>query len=100
MLCSTMERAFSPSPASKMCMDTLASTGDKFLRGYGLDWGTGIGVLAILAGWLPKVQHVYALDISEENILCAQRNVELNNLTQKVTCFVADSFEPVAERDK
>lgn len=84
-----------------MCIDTVASpAAKKYLAGQGIDWGTGIGVLALVAAHWPQVTHLFALDICTENVKCAKRNAELNELANKVTCMRADSFEPLDEEDR
>lgn len=49
--------AFSPSPASMVTLDAVASQQAR-LSGVGLDWGCGSGMLAILASRIATVKHV------------------------------------------
>jgi len=58
-----------------------------------LDMGTGSGIQAIIAG--QKAKRVVAVDINPEAVRYARRNVQVNNLEDKVTVLEGDLFEPL-----
>jgi len=86
---------FAPSPATRITLLTLAKQGDE-LRGVGLDWGCGIGVLAIAAARMRSVRRVVGLDLSPENVASARENAVLNGVQEAVAFAEADSFAPVS----
>ncbi len=63
------------------------------LKGVGLDWGCGVGILAIVAARLPSVCQVIGLDIVASNVLAAEENARLNRVDSKSSFFVSDSFD-------
>jgi len=70
-----------------------------------LDMGTGTGIIAIfLQKILDSYNHlaeIYASDISDKAIKCAQLNVKLNKLNNKIKFIISDlfsSFPPYLEK--
>ena len=90
---------FSLTPASHILLNAIVQNQSE-LCGDGMDWGSGIGCLAILAARIPAVRKVYGLEISEENAKAAARNAEENRVTDKTTFFEADSYAPFNEDDR
>lgn len=92
---------FSPSPASNILIEAIAKKQDK-LHGVGIDWGSGIGCLAILAAKIAAVDCVYGLEISKENLGAAVKNTNENNVIDKVHFMLSDSYVPydAEERQK
>ena len=60
-------------------------------QGKILDWGTGIGVVAIVAAKESPTTMIYATDINPRATHLARRNVELNNL-QNVTVLNVEGY--------
>lgn len=90
---------FSLTPASNILIDAIIKNQD-FISGIGVDWGSGIGCLAILAAKINSVDKVYGLEISEENINAARKNAEENGVTDKVCFMLADSYSPFSKVDR
>jgi len=64
------------------------------LHGVGLDWGTGVGLLALACAQLDSVDFMYGFDIEKENIQCSIENSRKNGLEDKALFLVADSTRP------
>ncbi len=79
--------------ASRASMRAIANHGADLLRGVGIDWGCGVGCLAI-AGCVgaPEVSQVYGLDIDAANVEAARANAERHGLGAKCQFHQADSF--------
>ena len=90
---------FSLTPASHILIDAIIRNQD-LLNGIGVDWGSGIGCLAILAARIKSVLKVYGLEISEENVKVAEINAEENGVSDKVRFMPADSYSPFSSEDK
>lgn len=90
---------FSPSPATRVTLRALARQ-ESELAGTGLDWGCGVGVLAIGAARLESVDAVVGLDLSESNVQAARHNAELNGVADCTDFLVADSYRPVRPRGR
>jgi methylase of polypeptide subunit release factors len=86
------EGTFAPSPATCATVNAVAEHHES-LAGTGLDWGCGVGALAIAAARRDRVTRVFGLDLDESNVLAARANAALNDVEDKVTFAVADSFE-------
>jgi ribosomal protein L3 glutamine methyltransferase len=63
-----------------------------------LDMCTGGGSLAILAAGAFPYAQVDAVDISEDALAVARRNVEQHKLTERIELLQGDLFAPVADR--
>ena len=57
------------------------------------DIGTGVGFLAVVAG--AAARRVVAVDITDESVQCARRNVAANGLTDRVEVRKGNLFEPL-----
>lgn len=90
---------FPLTPASHIMLKAM-SLHKNALCGTGIDWGTGIGCLAILAAKINEVNRIYGLDISKENIETAQKNALSNNVADKVRFLQGDSYRPYSEEDQ
>lgn len=64
------------------------------------DIGTGTGIQAIVAT-LAGADHVDASDINPQAVICAENNIRLNGLEEKISCFNSDLFSkyPVCKYD-
>ncbi|GAB5359395.1 hypothetical protein AAMO2058_000540200 [Amorphochlora amoebiformis] len=82
------------SAASDIALEGVLTL-EKRLRGVGLDWGTGIGHLALACAQSDKVDKVYGFDINQENIECAKVNAVCNGLSHKTQFIAADSYSPL-----
>ena len=80
-------------PASSVGMTAIASHRE-LLTGVGLDWGCGTGCLAIAAATVPAVTRVIGLDIEPVNVEAATRNASANNVSDIVSFFLSDSYNP------
>jgi methylase of polypeptide subunit release factors len=89
---------FALSPASHILIDAIAAHQNK-LQGVGLDWGCGVGCLAILAAKISNVGTVLGLDISGKNIEAAAKNAAANGIADKTAFLLSDSYTPYASAD-
>jgi methylase of polypeptide subunit release factors len=90
---------FALSPASHILLEAIAAHQDK-LHGIGLDWGCGVGCLAILAAKIISVKAVIGLDISENNIKAATQNASANSIADKTAFLLSDSYTPFVAADR
>ncbi len=90
---------FSLTPASNILIEAIIRN-QKLIHGTGLDWGSGVGCLAILAARIAAVYKLYGLEISEENIRVARRNAVENHVSEKTSFLLADSYVPYKEEDR
>jgi tRNA1Val (adenine37-N6)-methyltransferase len=68
----------------------LASFARERLRGCVADLGTGSGVLPVLLARSEKISTLTGLEIQQELVSLAKRNIELNNLEQRAHIEQAD----------
>lgn len=87
---------FALTPASRTALEAIFTRGN-LLRGRGIDWGCGVGCLAIAAARYSAVRSVAAIDIVEENVRIANENAVRNGVADKVTAMVGNSFAPLAD---
>lgn len=85
---------FAPTPASRIAVQAIADHA-ALLAGDGIDWGCGVGLLAIAAARIPAVTQVIGLDIAEINVAIARQNAERNGVSAKTAFWVADSYRPL-----
>lgn len=90
---------FALTPASKTLIEAIIRKKD-LLHGMGLDWGSGIGCLAIVAASVAMVDKVYGLEISKRNVDVSFENAKTNNVFDKVDFLHSDSYNPYSEEDK
>ncbi|HUN24433.1 MAG TPA: methyltransferase [Anaerolineales bacterium] len=92
-------RTFALTPASRILIRAICENQSR-LHGIGLDWGCGVGCLAIVAARIQAVETVIGLDIAEQNIASAQKNARQNAVASKVQFILADSFQAVQATDQ
>lgn len=90
---------FALTPASHILLSAIVQH-QAALSGIGMDWGSGIGCLAILAARIPAVRKIYGLEISEENVRAAVRNAAENGVSDMTAFMQADSYAPFSEDDR
>jgi predicted RNA methylase len=90
---------FSLTPASYVLINAIIKNRD-LIRGIGIDWGSGVGCLAILAAKISSVRKVYGLEISKENIDASRENAKRNGVKEKVHFMLADSYCPFSPQEK
>ena len=91
-------------PATVVCVETIAACADE-LAGWGLDWGTGTGALAIAAARLPAVDGVIGIDTDSASVEVARRNARRNGVADVASFVTGDGFvprdgDPVAATDR
>lgn len=90
---------FALTAASRVMLQAIASH-QGLLHGTGIDWGSGVGGLAILAAKIASVSAVYGLEIFEQNIDAAVENARVNNVSHKVRFLWSDSYTPYRHEDR
>lgn len=90
---------FSLTPASFILIESIINN-QNLLSGVGIDWGSGVGCLAILASKIKSVEKVYGLEISKENIDVSRINAKSNGVDDKVSFMQADSYSPFNDNEK
>ena len=90
---------FAPTPATLIAVEAIAEK-RALLSGTGLDWGSGVGCLAIAAARIETVGSVTGLEISSENLVAAQRNAARNGVAHKTAFLLSESFSPLGEDDR
>ncbi len=90
---------FSLTPASNVLINAIIDNQKRF-GGIGIDWGSGVGCLAVLAAKINSVKKVYGLEISQENINAARINAEKNSVSDKACFMLADSYSPFNTEEK
>ncbi len=78
-------------PASRVCARAIARS-RHLLWGVGIDWGTGTGLLAILAARIPTVERVVAVEYDRTAVETARANAARNGVADRVTVVHADLF--------
>ncbi len=84
---------FGLTPASLIGLHAVHRRPD-LLRGTGIDWGSGMGCLAIVAAKLDEVRRMVGLEVSADDVRIARENAELNGVADKVEFYQADSYTP------
>jgi hypothetical protein len=84
---------FAVTPASRISIQAIGEC-RSLLSGIGLDWGSGVGGLAVAAAKIASVKRVVGLEISEANVQTAIRNAADNGVQDKVAFLLSDSFVP------
>ncbi|ADQ80172.1 methyltransferase small [Paludibacter propionicigenes WB4] len=88
---------FSLTPASNILIQAIIDN-QSLLHGTGIDWGCGVGCLAILAARIKGVDKVYGLDIAQPNIDAAIINGQENQVADKLVFMPADSYQPFSQQ--
>lgn len=89
------EGAFVPTPASRVALQAIGLQADR-MRGRGLDWGSGAGLLAIGAARIAGVEEVLGLELEPRNVRAARDNARRNRVDEKVRFLESDSYRPVS----
>ncbi len=90
---------FALTPASRITMAAVGAERTR-LRGAGIDWGSGVGCVAIAAARIPGVDRVVGLEIREENVRTARENARANHVAGSVRFLHADSWTPFDAGDR
>ena len=85
--------AFSPTPASRVALQAIGSHADR-LRGRGLDWGSGSGLLSIAAARIGAVDEVLGLELDPRGVAAARENARRNGVAEKARFFESNSYDP------
>ncbi len=80
-------------PASRLCLSTIDDHPD-LLRGRGIDWGSGSGVLTVAAATKSEVEFVLGLELDPAEVATARVNAEMNGVADRTGFLVSDSFDP------
>lgn len=86
-------------PASRLCVQTIGLH-RHLLRGEGIDWGSGTGLLAIALARVPTVSTVIAIEHDPIAVENALRNAASSGVSEKVDVVQADLFDAVSQRDR
>lgn len=70
------------------------------LRGTGIDWGSGIGALALVAARHGAVEGVVGLEIDAEDVAWARRNARRLGLETRTRFLHADGFSPRLDSER
>eukprot|EP01031_Cornospumella_fuschlensis_P026800 gene26800-32381_t len=87
-------------PTTRLCLDFL--TNRIVANDIVLDYGTGSGILSIVAAKLGAMQCL-AVDIDDDTLIAARRNVEINQVGSKVevihtkSVYIGDDSFPTAD---
>lgn len=84
---------FALTPASRVTVAAVGAERDR-LRGEGIDWGSGVGCVAIAAARIPPVRRVVGLEIVEANVEVARENARANGVEGRTEFHVSDSYSP------
>lgn len=90
---------FALTPASHIMIDAIINN-QGLIHGTGIDWGSGVGCLAILAAKIKSVSKIYGLEISKDNINIAKKNAAINDVNDKVCFMLSDSYDPYDNEEK
>jgi hypothetical protein len=85
---------FAPTIASRTALRAVAEHRHA-LRGVGIDWGCGVGGLAILAAKASGVERVVGLEQSRADVEIARANARRNGVAERCRFVVADSYVPL-----
>lgn len=85
-------------PATRLCLSTIDSHPD-LIRGRGIDWGSGSGVLTVAAATESKVEFVLGLELDPAEVVTARINAELNGVADRTGFLVSDSYDPLPDQD-
>jgi release factor glutamine methyltransferase len=85
---------YEPAEDTFLAADSLSVNKDDNV----LDMGTGCGILAIIAA--KKASKVVATDINPHAVHCAQFNVGINHIADKLDLCVGDLFQPIQKNAK
>lgn len=84
---------FAITPASLIALKAIEEH-RSLLHGAGIDWGCGSGCLSIAAARINEVELIIGLDILQENITISIQNALHNEVSEKTTYLLSDSYSP------
>jgi methylase of polypeptide subunit release factors len=90
---------FALTPASFISLTAIVANAE-LLHGTGLDWGSGVGCLAVAAARIPTVDLMIGLELSPSNVVVARANAKLNGVADKTRFIVSNAYEPVELADR
>jgi len=90
---------FAITPASKTLIQAIIYN-NELLSGIGIDWGSGIGCLAVIAAKTAKIKKVYGLEISKADVDISIKNAFINGISDKTWFMLSDSYSPFSQNDK
>ena len=79
-------------PTTALCLEWLAC--HDLTHKIVIDYGCGSGILAIAAVLL-GASHAYAIDIDPQAITATLANAEKNQISTKISCYLAQQFPPL-----
>lgn len=85
---------FALTPASRVTVAAVGAERDR-LEGFGIDWGSGVGCVAIAAARISAVRRVVGLEIVEANVDAARENARANGVETRTRFHVSDSYRPL-----
>ncbi|MGD2070995.1 MAG: methyltransferase [Gemmatimonadota bacterium] len=85
---------FALTPASRITVAAVGAERDR-LEGAGIDWGSGVGCVAIAAARIPAVRRVLGLEIVEANVQVARENARANGVDARTEFHASDSYSPL-----
>ena len=85
-------------PASRLCLSTIDDHPD-LIRGRGIDWGSGSGVLTVAAATESDVEFVLGLELDAIEVATARINAEMNGVADRTGFLVSDSYDPLPDQD-
>lgn len=90
---------FALTPASAIAIQAITDH-QALLHGRGIDWGSGVGCLAIVAAKIPGVESVLGLEIFGPNVRTARDNAACNGVAERTDFLCADSYAPRLPEDR
>lgn len=90
---------FAPTPATRVAAQAVCRHTD-LLNGTGIDWGSGIGCLALLAAHVPDVERCIGLEIDAANVDTATRNAHACRRADSTRFLRSDSWVPCDAADR
>lgn len=90
--------ALIPRPETELLIDEVLALSDRGTEATIVEIGVGSGIIStVLAQELPKAK-IIAVDISEEALKVARKNVEAFGLNERIELRQGDLLEPVTEK--
>lgn len=86
-------------PASVMCVAAIGADAER-LRGRGLDWGAGTGLLTIAAALVDGVDLVVGLELDEADPPLARANAHRNGVSDTAVFVNADSYRAIDHEEQ
>ena len=90
------EQATPVTPGSRITISAVAHLATD-LSGVGMDWGTGVGGVAVALAHVPAVRRVVAVDVSRPSLDAARINAAENGVADRIDFVWADLMSPLDE---